>query len=207
MPALTKRDLIAAALRLVDEAGADGLTMRALAASVHRQVSSLYNHIRNRAELIEELRAVIVAEIDTGAFATEEWDAAVVAWSRSYLRAFSAHPNLIPLLATTPIRDESTLRMYETVVAALIEQGWPTSDAVAVMRTIEAHILGSALDIVAPDDLLSGESTPPDLPSLRRALDAENAESAGARRAFELGLRALMTGLRAEHARVNTASA
>ncbi|RZT63943.1 TetR family transcriptional regulator [Microcella alkaliphila] len=201
MATLTKLHLVTAALQLVDERGAESLSMRSLAARVNRQVSSLYNHIHNRAELIEELRAVIVADIDTSAFTDQPWDDAIVAWSRSYLAAFSSHPNVIPLLATTPIRDESTLRMYERVVAALVRQGWPTRDAVAVMRTIEAHILGSALDIVAPDDLLSGESTPPDLPALRAALDAENIESAGARRAFEVGLDALIVGLRALHAR------
>lgn len=206
MATLTKHDLIAAALRLVDEAGADGLTMRALAARVGRRASSLYNHIGSRAELIEELRAVIVADIDTSAFETEPWDQALLSWSRSYLSAFSAHPNLIPLLATTPIRDESTLRMYDRVVTALVAQGWPTRDAIAVMRTVEAHTLGSALDIVAPADLLSGDFTPADLAALRAALDVENLEYAGARRAFDLGLRALIIGLRAEHARADATS-
>lgn len=199
MARLKRDQLISAALALIDDEGGEALTMRSLAARVDRQVSSLYNHVASRAELIEAVRARIVEDIDVSAFAEHPWDVALDAWARSYLTAFAAHPNVIPLLATTPIRDPSTLEMYETVVTSLLAGGWPARDAVAVMRTVEAHVLGSALDIVAPADLLAHASVPAELASLRSALDPGHAESASAERAFELGLDALMHGLRARH--------
>ena len=200
MTRLKREQLISAALDLVDEEGGGALTMRSLAARVDRQVSSLYNHVGSRAELIEAVRARIVEGIDVAAFAAEPWDAALEAWARSYLTAFAAHPNVIPVLATTPIRDRSTLEMYETVVGSLLAGGWPMRDAVAVMRTVEAHVLGSALDIVAPGDLLAQASVPVELVALRSALDPEHADASGAERAFRLGLEALMLGLRTRHA-------
>lgn len=207
MPRLTREQLVTAALDLVDRGGVEALTMRTLAARVDRQVSSLYNHVGSRAALIEALRARIVADIDTSPFSDPNltWDTAVAAWAESYLRSFAAHPHLIPLLATTPIRDRSTLRMYDTVVDALVRAGWPAGDAVAVMRTVEAHVLGSGLDIVAPGDLLSSETVPGELLALRAALDPAHGDATGAARAFRLGFAALMTGLREEHARVSTA--
>lgn len=206
MSRLTREQLVTVALHLVDREGVDALTMRTLAVRVDRRVSSLYNHVRNRADLIEALRARVVADIDTEPFAdgARPWDDAIGAWAESYLRAFAAHPHLIPLLATTPIRDQSTLRMYETVVAALVRAGWPVRDAVAVMRTVEAHVLGSALDVVAPGDLLSPETVPEELPALRAALDPAHGDATGAARAFRLGFAALLRGLREEHARVTT---
>jgi AcrR family transcriptional regulator len=199
---LKREELVSAALDLIDEEGGEALTMRSVASRVDRQVSSLYNHVGSRSELIELVRARIVAEIDTSAFAVQPWDAALQAWARSYLTAFAAHPNVIPLLATTPIRDPSTLEMYEIVVAALLAGGWPTRDAVAVMRTVEAHVLGSALDIVAPGDLLVQATVPADLGALRSALDPDHADAYGADRAFRLGLGALMHGLRERHAAI-----
>jgi hypothetical protein len=86
------------------------------------------------------------------------------------------------------------------VVSSLLAGGWPARDAVAVMRTVEAHVLGSALDIVAPGDLLAQASVPSELTALRSALDPEHADASGAERAFHLGLEALMHGLRARHA-------
>lgn len=200
MTRLKREQLVRAALDLVDEQGGEALTMRSLAARVDRQVSSLYNHVGSRAELIELVRARIVEGIDVSAFGVQPWDAALEAWARSYLTAFAAHPNVIPLLATTPIRDRSTLEMYETVVGSLLDGGWPARDAVAVMRTVEAHVLGSALDIVAPGDLLAHATVPAELGALRAALDPEHADASGAERAFRVGLEALMHGLRARHA-------
>ena len=61
-------------------------------------------------------------------------------------------------------------------------------------------MLGSALDIVAPGDLLAQASVPAELVALRAALDPEHADASGAERAFRLGLDAFMHGLRARHA-------
>lgn len=200
---LNRDRLVDAALDLVDVEGSEALSMRILAARVDRQVSSLYNHVSGRSELIELMRARIVAEIDVAAFARvdsveceESWDVALESWARSYLRAFAAHPNLIRLLATTPIGDLSTYQMYDTVVAGLRRGGWPRSRTVAVMRTVEAHVLGSALDIIAPADLISQDSADERFSEIRAALDPRCADTSSATAAFELGLRALVDGLR-----------
>src|SRR5690349_7546776 len=62
---LTRHRLVTVALELVDEEGGEALSMRALATRVDRQVSSLYNHVASRDDLIEAIRARVVAEIDT----------------------------------------------------------------------------------------------------------------------------------------------
>jgi AcrR family transcriptional regulator len=198
---VNREQVVRAALDLVDEEGGEALSMRAVAKRVDRQVSSLYNHVASRGELIELIRARIVADIDTSAFAREPWDLALDAWARSYLTAFAAHPNVIRLLATTPIGDVSTFEMYEAVIGSLVGGGWPIEDTVAVMRTVEAHVLGSALDIVAPSDMLAQRSAPSRLPMVHAALDPEHAERSSAEAAFVLGLDALIDGLRARHAR------
>ncbi|GAB3128428.1 TetR/AcrR family transcriptional regulator C-terminal domain-containing protein [Glaciibacter psychrotolerans] len=197
---LTSRQIAQAALDLIDTFGSEALTMKQLATQLNRRPSSLYNHIAGKDDLIERMRALIVEDIDTSSFATEPWDDALVAWARSYLAAFAARPNTIRLLATTPITDLSTLRMYDVVISALIESGWADGEAVAVMRTVEALVLGSALDIIAPDSFLSADVVPPDLATLHRALDPAHAQTSSAEAAFELGLRALFDGLRANRA-------
>ncbi|WP_405218585.1 TetR/AcrR family transcriptional regulator C-terminal domain-containing protein [Agrococcus sp. Ld7] len=194
---MNRNRIVTAALDLVDEDGAEALSLRAVARRVDRQVSSLYNHISGRGELIELVRGRIVAEIDVSAFGRDRWDIALETWASSYLSAFAAHPNLVRLLATTPIRDASTFAMYDAVVSSLVSSGWPRHEAVAVMRTVEAHVLGSALDLVAPDDMLAQHAVPTELASIRTALDPAHAASYSADRAFQLGIEALLTGLRA----------
>jgi len=192
---LKPHQIALAALDLVDTDGSEALTMKRLATRLNRRPSSLYNHIEGRVDLIERMRALIVEDIDVSSFALKGWDDALQDWAYSYLAAFAAHPNCIRLLATTPITDPSTLRMYETVVSALCSAGWPDGDAVAVMRTVEAHVLGSALDIVAPESLLTAEVVPRELVSLRRSLEPGNVERSSAKYAFELGIPTLIAGL------------
>lgn len=205
--ALTVRQLAVAALHVMSEVGSEGLTMKRLAAEVNRKPSSLYNHIRSRDDLIEHMRALIVEKISTASFETEPWDVAIEDWARSYLAAFAEHPESIRLLATTPITDPSTLEMYDVVIDGLLRGGWPTHRAVAVMRTVEAHVLGSALDLVAPETLLSAAAVPDSLGAFKSALDPRFADQSGARAAFELGIVALLAGLMAEHDRLTAASA
>lgn len=200
---LNRERLVDAALDLVDEEGIEALSMRTLAARVDRQVSSLYNHVAGRAELIELMRARIVTDIDITPFVGEAssegeifWAEALETWARSYLRAFAAHPNLIRLLATTSIRDLSTYEMYDVVIAGLRRGGWPEGSTVAVMRTVEAHVLGSALDIVAPSDLITQDSADERFAAIRAALDPRFARSSSAEAAFDLGLQAILAGLR-----------
>ncbi|PCC48764.1 TetR/AcrR family transcriptional regulator C-terminal domain-containing protein [Brevibacterium aurantiacum] len=200
---LNREQLVDAALALVDDDGSEALSMRTLAARVDRQVSSLYNHVSGRTELIELMRARIVADIDVAAFASVgtsaraiPWERALEFWARSYLRAFAAHPNLIRLLATTEIRDLSTYEMYDAVIAGLRRGGWPESRTVAIMRTVEAHVLGSALDIIAPSDLIAQDSADVRFSEIRTALDPRFVETSSATAAFELGLNALIDGLR-----------
>jgi AcrR family transcriptional regulator len=192
---LKPRQIALAALDLVDTEGSEALTMKRLATRLNRRPSSLYNHIDGRVDLIERMRALIVEDIDVSSFALKDWDDALQDWAYSYLAAFAARPNCIRLLATTPITDPSTLRMYETVVSALCSAGWPDGDAVAVMRTVEAHVMGSALDIVAPESLLTAELVPRELVSLRRSLEPGNVRRSSAKYAFALGIPTLIAGL------------
>lgn len=194
--ALTSRQIAVAALDLAETRGSDALTMRSLAAKLNRRPSSLYNHIDGRDDLIERMRALIVEEIDTGSFASEPWDSALISWTQSYLAAFATRPNCIRLLATTPVTDPSTLHMYEIVLEALGRGGWPDGEAIAVVRTVEAHVLGSALDLIAPSALVAPGVVPAELTNLRRNLHPAHSSLATARFAFDIGIEALVQGLR-----------
>ncbi|MBU5895234.1 hypothetical protein JVW19_24970, partial [Vibrio cholerae O1] len=66
--------------------------------------------------------------------------------------------------------------MYDAVVAGLRRGGWPESEVIAVVRTVEAHVLGSALDMVAPGDLLAQEAADEQFPAVHAALAAHNAD-------------------------------
>src|SRR5947209_10212649 len=54
-PALDQRQIVRAALGLLDESGFDGLTMRSLAKKLGIQAASLYWHVRSKQDLLSLL--------------------------------------------------------------------------------------------------------------------------------------------------------
>ncbi|MFF9072855.1 TetR/AcrR family transcriptional regulator C-terminal domain-containing protein [Streptomyces sp. NPDC014735] len=116
------------------------------------------------------------------------------AWARSYRAAFAAHPRAIPLLTTSPVRAPKVLEQYEHAVRLLTGVGFATAEVMAVITALENLVLGSALDLAAPEAMweLPDESA---TPRLARALAAVGPGRADA--AFELALEAFIGHCRA----------
>ena len=200
---LSRRLILETGLRLIDERGPHGAGMRAIAQELGVRPSALYNHVDGQPALVAGVRELISERIPTDMFADQRWDAALESWAHHYREAFAAHPPTIALLAVLPLSEDSiTTSMYEVVIASLARAGWPADRRLEVLVTIEAFILGAALDLAAEDDMMNpGPRT--DVPAYTEAyrsraeLLARTGERA-ADRSFALGLRALLTGLRAE---------
>lgn len=193
-PLLTRDGILRAALDLVDEQGPDALTTNRLAARLGVRGPSLYHHIANRNEIIEGLRELIVAEMDATAASLRPWTLALDRWARSYRAAFAAHPRVIPLLTSTPVRAPAALAHYASAVTVLSEAGWPDHLVMPVIETVESFLLGSALALAAPDHPAETEDLPPELAAALAARPANPSD-----KAFEVGLAALIEGL--EHHR------
>lgn len=190
-----------AALALIDEKGTDAFTLERLAARLGVRAPSLYNHVGSKAEIIEGVRDLVVAEMDYSMFATEPWDEALVRYARSYRSAFAAHPRTVALLFMTPVRAAGTYTMYEVVARALSAAGWPDPLLIPVLSSVEYLIAGSLLDRSALGDMLGGATTL-GAPTLARGLSSAATQVEGADRAFEFALSGLISGLRAEFAGV-----
>jgi AcrR family transcriptional regulator len=195
-PLLTVEGITAAAVRLLEERGQDGLTMAALARRLDVAPSALYNHVADKQDVLRAVQDHVNAGIDCSAFGSSPWDEALAAWARSYRDAYARHPALVPVMAVTPVRSAPhTVAMYEGVCAGLLAAGWPAHLVTDVVVAVESFVLGSALDTQAPEDIFD----PGDLAGAAPAFTAANRARPGgdtALGAFDLGLTALLAGLR-----------
>lgn len=199
------RDLIArAALQLLDASGPDGFTMSRLAQALRVRPSALYNHVAGKEDVIASMRELVSDRIDVSAFETEPWDQALLRWARSYRVVFARHPPTIALFATLPLKGAlRTMRMYDTVVDAMLRAGWPQAEVLPAIVAVESFILGSALDAIAPGDMLDPAGVETEVPAFAAAYAARAVavgSASPADGAFALGLHALLSGLRARHA-------
>lgn len=196
---ILSRDLIArTALALVDRYGADGASMRRVAQKLNVNPTSLYNHVPDRAAMVEDVRALVSAKIDSAPLRELPWEQGLTAWARSYRLAFSNHPRAVPLLMTTRASAPVLLAGYEDFVVAAEAAGWPRSEVLPLLTAFESFILGSVLDMSGPSvvfDPTGQEERFPRFTAAYATLQNES-EDPMATRAFERGLAMLVASAR-----------
>ncbi|MFD8209081.1 TetR/AcrR family transcriptional regulator [Streptomyces sp. NPDC059695] len=182
-PLLDRERITTTALEIVDEQGE--FSVPQIARRLGVQTASVYHHVDGRDGIVELLRERVAAAIDGATLEREPWDAAMAAWARSYRAAFAAHPRAIPLLTTSPVRAPGVLAQYERAVVRLLDAGFALADVMPVIIALENVVLGSALDMAAPEAMweLADETA---TPQLARALGA--APESRSDQAFELAL-------------------
>jgi TetR/AcrR family tetracycline transcriptional repressor len=152
VPVISRREAIAAALEIIDSQGLDKLSMRSLGAAVGVQGMSLYNHFRDKEDILDQVAALIVEDIGVpdppragaGTITTDE----LAAWSLEsatiYRQALLAHPNAIPLFVKGyPTRGRHAVFAREFEVFA--EVGIDPRYWLGIVRALESLGVGSTL--------------------------------------------------------------
>ncbi|MEU8526782.1 TetR/AcrR family transcriptional regulator C-terminal domain-containing protein [Streptomyces sp. NPDC048629] len=187
---LDRERITSTALELVDAQGE--FSVPQIARKLGVQTASVYHHVDGRDGIVELVRERVCAAIDPATLRLEGWDEAMTAWARSYRAAFAAHPRAIPLLTTSPVRAPMVLLQYEQAVTRLLDAGFALPDVMPVIIGLENLVLGSALDMAAPEAMweLTDEA---ETPQLARALGVTDTRSEAA---FELALTGYVAHLR-----------
>lgn len=184
-----------AALELVDETG--DFTLPALARRLGVQPASLYHHVDGRQGVVELLREQVSDAMDPGPLDDGPWDVALLGFFRSYRDAFGAHPRAVPLLTTQTIRSPKVIQAYDRMVSRLGEAGIPADKAMRIVTAVENFVIGSALDLAAPD-IMWEVPEGVEAPALVAALAAQPADRNRADDAFEEGLTRLLASVATE---------
>ncbi len=88
---LTRQRVLGAAVELADEAGIDGLSMRRVGQRLGVEAMSLYNHVANKADLLNGMLDVVLAEIDPPLDNDLDWRRVFHERVMSARRVFLAH--------------------------------------------------------------------------------------------------------------------
>jgi TetR/AcrR family transcriptional regulator, tetracycline repressor protein len=138
---LSRARILDAAVAIVDEHGIEGLSMRKLGTALGVEAMSLYNHIPNKAALLDGVLERVVSEI-TIPEDSSTWDERLRQMTHSYRRIALAHPRVVPLFAMRPFNSLPALDQVEAVFAILAEAGFPPADALNVLRAMSAYAVG-----------------------------------------------------------------
>ncbi|MET4426757.1 TetR/AcrR family transcriptional regulator C-terminal domain-containing protein [Mycolicibacterium sp. 624] len=192
VPILSTDRITCAAMDLVNSGG--GFTIPELARKLKVSPSSLYNHVSGREQIIELLRERAMSDValpDTES--DRPWADVVAEIMRSYRRSYARFPRLIPLLTAYPVNSHQAVTMYNALAVTLARAGFGADDTLRIITMIDCFVLGSALDVAAPE---APWASGPDVgPELTAALATGSARADRAEDAFEFGLAVLLRGL------------
>jgi len=155
----THAQLQSAALRLLDQQGLAGLSMRSLATELGTGAMTLYNYVPQREGLDLLVIEAVIAEVrwERGPFA--DWKDEVRAIASALWRAVRAHPNAIPLILTRRSRAPAMFEVTEALLTALARSGRSGADLLVAFRAVSALVMGLAqAELAGPLSLQAMES-------------------------------------------------
>ena len=157
-PALPVDRILGGALELLDEQGADALSMRSLAQRLGSGTATLYRHFANRSELVAMVVDHILGEIDLDARAVTElpWQQACISFAQNMFDALSRHGNVASLLIDYTPMGPNALANRELCLSVLLDNGFAPAAAAHAYATLARYVLGFAIQLSASTDA-SGE--------------------------------------------------
>jgi AcrR family transcriptional regulator len=145
-----------AAIQLADRDGIAALSMRNLGQEVGVEAMSLYNHVRNKEDVLNGMVDFVFSEIDlppSGA----DWTAAMRQRAISARQALLRHPWAIGLMESRVQPGPATLRHHDSVLRNLLESGFSVELAAHAYSLLDSYIYGFTLnELSLPFDTSEG---------------------------------------------------
>jgi TetR/AcrR family tetracycline transcriptional repressor len=200
---LSRERIVDAALRVMDEEGLEGVSMRRVAREVGVEAMSLYHHVRDKDDLLQGICGRVMSSYE---FPDEKgsWVERAKAGARAWRRLLQQHPDVMRLFAVThgpsPMSAES-LHPTEFALRLLKESGLSDRDSVQAFHMFGGYIQGFVM--------MEGGSIKPDRAVADVAeIDADSFPTIAAvsthwgdcdpDQQFEFGLDVLIRGLQAK---------
>jgi AcrR family transcriptional regulator len=145
-PGLTRDRIVAAATDLADRDGIDGLSMRRLGQALGVDPMSLYNHVRDKDDLLDAMADHAVAGIEP-APGEGPWVDRLRATILSARRTMLRHPWAPRVIEQRPQPGPAMLRYYDTVLGILLEGGLSMDLAHHALHTLGSRVIGFSQDL------------------------------------------------------------
>ena len=202
--AVTREEIVTAAIALLDEAGLEGLTLRRLAQRLGIRAPTLYWHVRDKRELLDLMADAILGQALAGLRSPEPgqpwWDWLAELARRERAALLAHRDSALVLSGNTPV--QHTFAAIEQEVRALVEAGFTPAQAVLTLRAVSAYVAGEVLDTQGQEQRVHrpdppAAAPPPPDPADFPLLVAASREPSSPEQRFEYGLGLIISGLRA----------
>ena len=188
-PAMPVERIVSTALELVDEHGAQALSMRSLAQRLNSGTATLYRHFANRQELVSRVVDQLFGSVSMSyeQLLALPWPDALHTVAQHMYSTLSLHAKAAPLLIEQVPTGPQALMQREMCIARLLAAGFEPKLAARTYTTLAHYVLGFAVQIA--DDSAYFPATVAVADHLSAPLDDE----------FAFGLHLMIEGLKTTH--------
>ncbi len=144
-PQLTRHRVVAEALTLIAEDGAQALTMRTLAARLGVVPGALYHHVRNKEQLQDLVLDGVLAEIDCHVDHAQPWTEQIKLLAHRLRQVLERHPGVAGILKTRDPLGPHSLALAEAFLAPLQAAGFPDREAGLAFFLLVDYTVGFAV--------------------------------------------------------------
>src|ERR1700731_3333724 len=143
-PVLTRDRVLRRAITLADRDGIESLSMRKLGQKLGVEAMSLYNHVRNKEDMLDGMVDVVFSEIDLPANGVD-WRTAMRKRAISARQALLRHPWAIGLMESRATPGPATLRHHDWVLGSLRSAAFSIDMAAHAYSILDGYIYGFTL--------------------------------------------------------------
>ena len=203
-PKLDKKQVVETALRLLNETGLDGLTLRAIAKELNVQAPALYWHFKNKQELLDEMATEMYRRMveDAGAAPGDRWRERLLAANRGLRTALLSYRDGAKVFSGSRFTGTLHAVEMERMLRLFTEAGFTLTQAVRATSTTYLYTIGFVTEEQGVQPLPGERREGYDLDErARRGRQREVGHAAGAEifedyeRHFEEGLSLLVAGI------------
>jgi AcrR family transcriptional regulator len=150
-PTLSREQIVAEAVRLLDAEGIDALSMRRLAARLGAVATSIYWHVANKDELVELVVDEVFGEIEVPAAEGAHWRRAITGCAHGLRAVILRHPWIGSLRGQVGLAylGPNLIRLSEGLLTVFEAAGLPPAEAEQAMKAVTTYAIGGAGDEAA----------------------------------------------------------
>ncbi|MER5471381.1 TetR/AcrR family transcriptional regulator C-terminal domain-containing protein [Streptomyces sp. NPDC002935] len=207
-PKLDKKQVVETALRLLNETGLDGLTLRAIAKELNVQAPALYWHFKNKQELLDEMATEMYRRMveDSAAAPGDGWRERLLAAGRGLRAALLSYRDGAKVFSGSRFTGNLHAVEMERTLRLFTEAGFTLTQAVRATSTVYLYTIGFVTEEQGVQPLPGERREGYDLTErARRMADFPLSAAAGAEifdnyeRHFEEGLSLVFAGIEARY--------
>jgi AcrR family transcriptional regulator len=142
---LSRDQIVAAAIKLIDAEGLDAFSMRRLGQELGAGATSVYWHVKDKDQLIDLVLDELVEEVRIDDDPEQPWRERAARLAREFRAVVKRHRHLAPLVGARISVGPHTLRGMEHLLSVLRAGGFDGDRLTLAFASILTYALGSAV--------------------------------------------------------------